>query len=696
MSEKNIFETKIEFIKGVGPKRATILNKELGVYKFSDLIEYFPYRYEDRTLFVKINKITPSLGYVNFIGRVVSHKTVGYKNNKRLVVKIKDESGSVELVWFKGVSWIEKKISVGKKYNVFGKATLFNNLLNITHPEISFFDANKKGYFQPIYNTTEILKKRYLNSSFIEKLTRYVLQKTYRAIPESIPEDIMLKHSFIKKKDAVLNIHFPSNRALLQKAIGFLKFEEFFYLQLKILSLKKKQEVFSGYAFKKNLLLSKFYNKHLPFSLTEAQKRVVKECYRDMSSGKQMNRLIQGDVGSGKTIVAFLCMLLAVEEGTQVAFMAPTEVLAEQHYSSISTYCDFLGVSVELLTGSTKAPKRGSIFDGIKKGSIKILVGTHSLIEKKVVFKKLGLAIIDEQHKFGVEQRARLWGKKEKYYPHILVMTATPIPRTLALTLYGDLDVSVIDELPAGRKEIITSHRNENARLRVFGFIKKTIENGNQVYVVYPLIEESKKQDYKDLMDGYESFCRSFPKTPIGVLHGKMKPKDKDFEMKRFKEGKSKILISTTVIEVGVDVPNATVMVIESAERFGLSQIHQLRGRVGRGESQSYCILMTKYKLSNDAKERISALVGTSDGFKIADIDLKIRGPGNLTGTQQSGILNLKIGNLSEDSDVLNNARKAAQKIILEDPGFELSKNKIIVSHIKKNKSLSLNWSRIS
>jgi len=692
----NIFETKIEFIKGVGPKRALILNKELGFFTFSDLLDYFPYRYEDRTLFVKINKITPLLGYVNFIGKVVSLKTIGYKNNKRLVVKIKDDSGSVELIWFKGVSWVEKKISVGGKYNVFGKATVFNNITNITHPEISSFEVNKKGYFQPIYNTTEILKKKYLNSTFIEKLTKYVLQKTYNSIPESIPNDIMLQHSFIKKKDAILNIHFPSDKTLLQKAIYFLKFEEFFYLQLKILYFKKKQEVFSGYSFKKNLLLSDFYTKHLPFSLTEAQKRVVKDCYKDMSSGKQMNRLVQGDVGSGKTIVAFLCMLLAVEEGAQVAFMAPTEVLAEQHYSSISNYCNLLGVSVELLTGSTKTAKRAYVLEGIKKDAIKILVGTHSLIEKKVVFNKLGLAIIDEQHKFGVEQRARLWSKKEKYYPHILVMTATPIPRTLALTLYGDLDVSIVDELPVGRKKIITSHRHENARLRVFGFIKKTIEKGNQVYVVYPLIEESKNQDYKDLMDGYESFCRSFPKTPIGVLHGKMKPKDKEFEMKRFKEGKSKILISTTVIEVGVDVPNATVMIIESAERFGLSQIHQLRGRVGRGESQSYCILMTKYKLSNDARERINALVETSDGFKIADIDLKIRGPGSLMGTQQSGVLDLKIGDLSEDSVVLNLARSEAKKIILEDPDFKLLKNKTIVSHIQKNKSLNLNWSRIS
>ena len=692
----NIFETKIEFIKGVGPKRALILNKELGVFTFSDLLDYFPYRYEDRTLFVKINKITPLLGYVNFIGKVISSKTIGYKKNKRLVVKIKDDSGSVELIWFKGVSWVEKKISVGGKYNVFGKATVFNNITNITHPEISSFEVNKKGYFQPIYNTTEILKKKYLNSTFIEKLTKYVLQKTYNSIPESIPNDIMLQHSFIKKKDAVLNIHFPSDKTLLQKAIYFLKFEEFFYLQLKILYFKKKQEVFSGYSFKKNLLLSDFYTKHLPFSLTEAQKRVVKDCYKDMSSGKQMNRLIQGDVGSGKTIVAFLCMLLAVEEGAQVAFMAPTEVLAEQHYSSISNYCNLLGVSVELLTGSTKTAKRAYVLEGIKKDAIKILVGTHSLIEKKVVFNKLGLAIIDEQHKFGVEQRARLWSKKEKYYPHILVMTATPIPRTLALTLYGDLDVSIIDELPVGRKKIITSHRHENARLKVFGFIKKTIGKGNQVYVVYPLIEESKNQDYKDLMDGYESFCRSFPKTPIGVLHGKMKPKDKEFEMKRFKEGKSKILISTTVIEVGVDVPNATVMIIESAERFGLSQIHQLRGRVGRGGSQSYCILMTKYKLSNDARERINALVETSDGFKIADIDLKIRGPGSLMGTQQSGVLDLKIGDLSEDSVVLNLARSEAKKIILEDPDFKLLKNKTIVSHIQKNKSLNLNWSRIS
>ena len=696
MTKENILNTKIEYIKGVGPKRASMLNKELGVFTFSDVLKRFPFRYEDRTVFLTIKDITISTVGVNFVGKVVSLKKLGYKKNKRLVVKMQDNTGSIELVWFKGINWIEKKIKVDLVYVVFGKPTLFNNILYINHPEITLFENKKNAYFQPIYSLTESLKKKYLNSFFIEKIIKNVLNQTHTFIPESLPENIRLNNSLINKKNALLNIHFPKNKSLLEKSIYFLKFEELFYLQLKILSFKKKKRSFKGYVFKKNLLLSRFYNKHIPFSLTEAQKKVVKECYKDMSSGKQMNRLIQGDVGSGKTIVAFLCMLFAIEEKTQVAFMAPTEVLAEQHYYSILNYASSLGVSVGLLTGSTKKKERVLLFENLKKNKINILIGTHSLIEKSVVFNKLGLAIIDEQHKFGVAQRAKLWSKKTTYYPHVLVMTATPIPRTLALTLYGDLDVSIINELPSGRKKIITSHRNENSRLKVFGFIKKIIDKEGQVYVVYPLIEESRSQDYKDLMDGYESFCRSFPTTPIGILHGRMKQKDKEFEMARFKKGETKILVSTTVIEVGVDVPNATVMVIESAERFGLSQIHQLRGRVGRGTKQSYCILMTKYKLTEDAKERINALVKSSDGFKIADVDLKIRGPGNLIGTQQSGLLDLSLANLSEDFLILERARKEAIQVISEDPDFKLEKNKTIANYIKTDVTFNVHWGRIS
>jgi len=696
MIKETLFNTKIEFIKGVGPIKASLLNKELSLFTYGDLIQYYPYRYEDRSKISKIKDIRLDSN-IQVCGKITKTKKEGYKKNSRYIATLKDSSGVVDLIWFKGFSWIEKKLTLGVFYVVFGKISLYKNKICFTHPDIS--EENKKlyGYFKPKYSTTEVLKKSYINSVFIENIIKKTLRLTYNKIEETLPDEIISKENLLTKKKAVLSVHFPKDKEFISKAIYRLKFEELFYLQLKILSLKmKKKKKFEGYVFAKSLLLSDFYKKHIPFNLTGAQKRVVKECYKDMCSKKQMNRLIQGDVGSGKTVVAFLCMLLAVEGKTQIALMSPTEVLANQHFNSIKNYSIPLGIRVEILTGSTKIKDRKIIFQDLKNGKVDILIGTHALIEKKVVFKKLGLVVIDEQHKFGVAQRASLWSKKNRLFPHVLVMTATPIPRTLALTLYGDLDVSVIDELPKGRKKIKTFHRNENARLKVFGFINRTIKKGEQVYIVYPLIEESKTQDYKDLMDGYKSIKRAFPKTPISILHGRMKSENKSFEMKRFVGGNTKILISTTVIEVGVDVSKATVMVIENAERFGLAQLHQLRGRIGRGKEQSYCILMTKYELSSDAKKRIDALVKTSDGFKIADIDLQMRGPGNLMGTQQSGLLNLLIANLSEDGLLLLKVREIVIRLLEKDPRFLNQENQRILNQIKKFRSSELNWSRIS
>ena len=517
------------------------------------------------------------------------------------------------------------------------------------HPETNEQNSITLG-LKPVYPTTEKLKRGYVNNRFFNKIIEIILKKTKRHIEENLSEKIIIKEGLITRREAIQNIHLPKSEKMINVAKNRLKFEELFFLQLQILQLKTNRlKAFPGYVFKKNKLLNKFYKKHLPFKLTGAQKKVIKECYENMCSGKQMNRLVQGDVGSGKTIVAFMCMLFAIEDKSQVAFMAPTEVLADQHFKSILNQAEKMNIKVSLLTGSTKEKERKVLLEKLKNGDIDILIGTHALIENRVQFHKLGLVIIDEQHKFGVAQRAKLWSKKEELYPHVLVMTATPIPRTLALTLYGDLDVSIIDELPLGRKKIITTHRNDNSRLKVFGFIKQTIKTGGQVYIVYPLIEGSEKKDHKDLMDGFESLKRYFPNEQIGILHGRMKSENKDYEMKRFSNGTTKILVSTTVIEVGVDVPSASVIIIESAERFGLSQLHQLRGRVGRGDRQSYCILMTKYDISSESKERIKAMVSSSDGFKIANMDLKLRGPGNMMGTKQSGLLELRFVNLAED-----------------------------------------------
>ncbi len=692
----NPLNHKIEFIKGVGPNKAAALKKELGISQLKDMLDFFPFRYEDRSQILKITDIDENTNAGLYRIQVISKKKAGRYRGKSLKVSVKDSTGYAELVWMKGIEWVEDKMVAGKRYIIYGKPKIIKEKVSFFHPEFGDKSTMPMG-LRPVYPSSENLKRRFINNRFFNRIIEEIISKTKQHIKENLSGELIQNLSLISKSDAVINMHLPKSFAHIKEAIRRLKFEELFFLQLQILQLKNSRLTsFPGYVFKKNILINKFYKEHLPFELTGAQKKVLRECYENMSKGKQMNRLVQGDVGSGKTIVAFLCMLAAIDHDCQIAFMAPTEVLAEQHFNSIRANAEKININVNILTGSTKQKNRKEILKNLLNGTVDILIGTHALIEDSVVFKRLGLVIIDEQHKFGVAQRAKLWRKKSEFYPHVLVMTATPIPRTLALTLYGDLDVSVIDELPSGRKKIITSHRFDNSRLKVFGFIKDKISLGEQVYVVYPLIEESEKKDYKDLMDGYESLKRYFPNTQIGVLHGRMKPENKDYEMKRFAEGKSKILVSTTVIEVGVDVPNASVIVIESAERFGLSQLHQLRGRVGRGKAQSYCILMTKYTISSESKERMSAMVETNDGFKIANTDLKMRGPGNMMGTKQSGLLELRFTNLAEDQDMVLKSRELAINTIKEDPNLESKENLIMKSHLKENIRQNINWSRIS
>ena len=692
----NPLNHKIEFIKGVGPNKAAALKKELGISQLKDMLDFFPFRYEDRSQILKITDIDDNTNAGLYMIQVISKKKAGRYRGKSLKVSVKDSTGYAELVWMKGIEWVEDKMLAGKRYIIYGKPKIIKEKVSFFHPEFGDKSTMPMG-LRPVYPSSENLKRRFINNRFFNRIIEEIIGKTKQHIKENLSGELIQNLSLISKSDAVINMHLPKSFAHIKEAIRRLKFEELFFLQLQILQLKNSRLTsFPGYVFKKNILINKFYKEHLPFELTGAQKKVLRECYENMSKGKQMNRLVQGDVGSGKTIVAFLCMLAAIDHDCQIAFMAPTEVLAEQHFNSIRANAEKININVNVLTGSTKQKNRKEILKNLLNGTVDILIGTHALIEDSVVFKRLGLVIIDEQHKFGVAQRAKLWRKKSEFYPHVLVMTATPIPRTLALTLYGDLDVSVIDELPSGRKKIITSHRFDNSRLKVFGFIKDKISLGEQVYVVYPLIEESEKKDYKDLMDGYESLKRYFPNTQIGVLHGRMKPENKDYEMKRFAEGKSKILVSTTVIEVGVDVPNASVIVIESAERFGLSQLHQLRGRVGRGKVQSYCILMTKYNISSESKERMSAMVETNDGFKIANTDLKMRGPGNMMGTKQSGLLELRFTNLAEDQDMVLRSRELAINTIKEDPNLESKENLIMKSHLKENIKQNINWSRIS
>ncbi len=695
----NFFDTSIEFLKGVGPQRAVLFQKELKIFSFGDLIQHYPFRYEDRTQFYPIAAVEETMPYVQVKGKFTDFEIVGLKNKRRLIGYFSDGKSEMEMVWFQRIDWVMQKVKPGIEYVAFGKPTRFGKKINIAHPEIEPLTENnlKGNSFQPVYPISEKLRARYIDSKQIAKLQFELFRIAEPHLRETLSEDVLKKQKLVSKKEAIKNIHFPKTQEWLSAAQQRLKFEELFYIQLRLIKMKLvRQEKFKGQVFNDAGILTKFYKEHLPFELTEAQKRVIREIYSDMKSGKQMSRLLQGDVGSGKTIVAFICILLVIGGEAQATLMAPTEILAQQHFINLKRYADQMGITIALLTGSVKKSKRKPIHEKLQSGELKILIGTHALIEEEVKFKKLGLAIIDEQHRFGVAQRSKLWQKNADVYPHVLVMTATPIPRTLAMTLYGDLEISVIDELPKGRKPIQTTHLFDAQRLKVNGFIRSQIEAGRQVYVVYPLIDESEKLDLKHLMDGHESMARAFPEIPISILHGQMKSEAKDFEMARFVKGETKIMVATTVIEVGVDVPNASVMIIESAERFGLSQLHQLRGRVGRGAEQSYCILMTSYKLGADTKTRIETMVRTNNGFEIAETDLKLRGPGDLMGTQQSGALDLLIADLSKDGALLKQARDTATEILSNDPELKRPENGLIKMQIELAKKTAVNWSRIS
>lgn len=694
----NFFETKIEFLKGVGPQKASLLNTELRIFNYGDLLHYYPFRYEDRSVIHKISDIDEETQYVQLRGKIVDFTNIGGPGRKRLVATFGDETGMIELVWFQGIKWVSQSIKQGVVYLIYGKPQEFGRKYNIAHPEIELYNPDKLNRgLVPVYNSSEKLKNGYLDSKGILKLQEKLAEQISGKVKENLPEELRKAFTLVSREYAYKNIHFPADGQSLDRARRRLKFEELFYIQFKLLSQKiTRKNQFRGQVFKNIPTLNDFYKNHLPFDLTEAQKKVIREIYKDLCSGKQMNRLLQGDVGSGKTIVAFITMLTAIDNGAQGALMAPTEILAEQHYRGLKEFADKINISIALLTGSTKQKERKEIFERLENGSLHILIGTHALLEDTVQFKNLGICIIDEQHRFGVAQRAKLWKKNPEVLPHILVMTATPIPRTLAMTLYGDLDVSVIDQLPSGRKPIKTVARNDSHRIQVFGFMRKQIEEGRQVYVVYPLIEESETLDLKDLEDGHNAITRAFPEYAVGILHGRMKQEAKDWEMKRFLKGESKIMVATTVIEVGVNVPNASVMVIENAERFGLSQLHQLRGRVGRGADQSYCILMVGDRVSKESKFRIETMCRTNNGFEIADADLKLRGPGDLTGTKQSGALDLLLADLSSDAELVKSAREAAEEILNCDPKLEMPQHSGIRDHINSLQKTVLNWGRIS
>jgi len=696
---QDILDTKIEFLKGIGPRKAELLNNELTIHTFRDLVQHYPFRHEDRSQFYDIGEITEDYPYVQLKGYITQVQVSGKKHKKRLTALLRDSSGMVELIWFRSVDWIQKNLQKGRMYIVYGKPNMYGKRFSIPHPEYELFDPQKQreGTLYPVYHSTEKLRKFSLESKFISKHLQKLFELYFHKINETLPQEVVQKYRFISRREALKNIHFPTSIQALQKAKTRLKFEELFYLQIQLLQIRTdRKEKFKAQQLRKTTLLTEFYKNHLPFDLTNAQKRVIREIYQDVGSGDQMNRLLQGDVGSGKTIVAFIAMLMAIDGNSQACMMAPTEILADQHFTGLKEFADLLGLKIAKLTGSSKTSERRIIHEQLLSGELNIIVGTHALIEDTVDFQNLGLCVIDEQHRFGVAQRAKLWAKSSKGHPHMLVMTATPIPRTLAMTLYGDLDVSIIDELPAGRKPIKTIHKYDSSRLAVFGSMKKQIEEGRQVYVVYPLIEESETLDYKNLQDGYESICRAFPNVPISIVHGKMKPKDKDYEMQRFVRNKTKIMVATTVIEVGVNVPNATVMVIENSERFGLAQLHQLRGRVGRGADQSFCILMSSYKLSKEARFRIETMVRTNNGFEIADADLKLRGPGDLHGTQQSGIVNLKLADIAKDQLILRQARETASAILEKDSKLQSPDYQIIIEYLKKFRNLEAEWERIS
>ncbi|MCF6350957.1 MAG: ATP-dependent DNA helicase RecG [Flavobacteriaceae bacterium] len=694
--------TPITYLKGAGPTRATLLKKELGLKTYADLIHFFPFRYIDRTLFFKTNELHTNNSEVQIIGQITSINTVKQKRGSRLVAKFSDEFGNIELVWFQGAKWIATKLKLKTTYVVFGKVTVFNGKFTITHPELelqSEYNKSLRTAMQPVYPSTEILGKKGVSNRVLFKMMQNLFLETKGKIKETLSLEIIDKLNLVSKKEALFNIHFPKNQEDLSKAQFRLKFEEFFYIQLQLIRKNMlHKSKFKSFKFNKvGTYFNYFYKNNLTFELTNAQKRVLKEIRNDLNTGAQMNRLLQGDVGSGKTIVALLSMLIALDNNFQTALIAPTTILASQHYESISALLLNTNIKVALLTGATKTKARRLIHETLENGELHILIGTHAILQDKVQFKNIGLAVIDEQHRFGVAQRSKMW-LKNKLPPHILVMTATPIPRTLAMSVYGDLDISVIDELPPGRKDIKTVHRYDKNRLSVFKFLKDEIVKGRQVYIVYPLIQESEVMDYKDLMDGYESISRDFPRPDyqISIVHGKMKPEAKALEMERFVKRKTQIMVATTVIEVGVNIPNASVMVIESAERFGLSQLHQLRGRVGRGGEQSYCILMSSFKLSADAKLRLKTMTQTNDGFKIAEVDLQLRGPGNLMGTQQSGVLNLKIANIVKDTEILKLAREFAIDTLKKDANLNLTENNIIKNTFFKIMKTQGVWSNIS
>ena len=690
----------IKYLSGVGPQKAAVLNKELEIYSLHDLLYYFPYKYVDRSRIYYIHEIDGNMPYIQLKGKILGFETFGEGRQRRLLAHFSDGTGVVDLVWFQGIKYVTNKYKLHEEYIVFGKPTVFNGRINVAHPDIDSpadLKLSSMG-LQPYYNTTEKMKRSFLNSHAIEKMMATVIGQIQEPLFETLSPKLIADHHLMSLTDALRNIHFPSNPELLRKAQYRLKFEELFYVQLNILRYAKdRQRKYRGYVFETvGEIFNTFYSKNLPFELTGAQKRVLREIRQDVGCGKQMNRLLQGDVGSGKTLVALMSMLMALDNGFQACMMAPTEILANQHYDTIRELLFGMDVRVELLTGSVKGKKREAILAGLLTGDVHILIGTHAVIEDTVNFASLGLAVIDEQHRFGVAQRARLWSKSVQP-PHVLVMTATPIPRTLAMTLYGDLDVSVIDELPPGRKPIATIHQFDNRRESLYRSVRKQIEEGRQVYIVYPLIKESEKIDLKNLEEGYLHICEEFPDCKVCKVHGKMKPAEKDAQMQLFISGDAQIMVATTVIEVGVNVPNASVMIIENGERFGLSQLHQLRGRVGRGADQSYCILVTTYKLTEETRKRLEIMVRTNDGFEIAEADLKLRGPGDLEGTQQSGIaFDLKIADIARDGQLLQYVRTIAEEITDADPGGVLPENAILWQQLRALRKTNVNWAAIS
>ena len=702
VSSQNILQHPIEYLKGVGPQRGELLKKELGIFTFNDLLHHFPYRHQDRTSITDIGQLSTAIEFAQVKGKLVFHETIGEKNSKRLVAYLKDESGTIELIWFKGLAWVEKTLRSGELYIAFGRLSFFMGKPQMVHPEIEAIadgETATKSFLEPVYSTTEKLKARSLGSRSISRLLKtLIILVNEKEIPENLPQSIIQSQAFVSRLQAYRQIHFPANVQEYNEALRRFKFEEFFITQVRLAVVRSQRHRFSkGVLFQKvGDLFNDFYKNHLPFQLTGAQKRVLKEIRADTATGHQMNRLLQGDVGSGKTIVALLTMLLALDNGFQVCLMAPTEILAQQHFNTISRLLKDIPVGLHLLTGSTKAAERKHILQCLADGSLSMIIGTHALIEEMVQFKNLGLAVIDEQHRFGVAQRATLW-KKAIVPPHILIMTATPIPRTLAMTAFGDLDTSIMDELPPGRQLITTVHRYDTKRVAVMDFVKSEIEKGRQAYIIFPLIEESSKMDYENLMQGYEHVKSFFPEPKywISMLHGRQSSQLKEKNMQRFIKHDTQIMVSTTVIEVGVDVPNASVMVIENAEKFGLSQLHQLRGRVGRGAEKSYCILLTTSKLSNDARERIKTMVATNNGFEIAEKDLELRGPGDIEGTRQSGALNLKVADLVKDKLVLEAAKNHAEETVNKDPELNLLENLPLRQHLISLKGKTL-WSKIS